>query len=69
MSLCFALQFARDEAFGYRSSRLAEYVEEKTGGRVKAGDVAVVGLRAIREGGVQAVEDIVMGMKEGAGEG
>ncbi len=32
-------EFARDAAFGYRSSNLRDWVEEKTGGRVRAADV------------------------------
>lgn len=34
--------FARDSVFGYSTSVLAEYVEEKTEGRVCAGDVLVI---------------------------
>ncbi len=34
--------FARDSLFGYSSSNLPEYVEEKSSGRVAAGDVAVL---------------------------
>jgi len=32
-------EFARDSVFGYRHSFLPDYVEEKTRGRIKAGDV------------------------------
>ncbi|WP_443041467.1 four-carbon acid sugar kinase family protein [Streptomyces sp. B21-083] len=32
-------EFARDATFGYRSSSLPEWVEEKTGGRVPADEV------------------------------
>ena len=32
-------EFARDSVFGYRHSYLPDYVEEKTRGRIKAGDV------------------------------
>jgi uncharacterized protein YgbK (DUF1537 family) len=32
-------EFARDSVFGYRHSYLPEYVEEKTAGRIKAGEV------------------------------
>ena len=35
-------EFAGDRTFGYHSSDLREYVEEKTGGRYKAEDVAYV---------------------------
>lgn len=32
-------EFARDSVFGYRHSYLPDYVEEKTGGRIQAGEV------------------------------
>ncbi|MBI3481057.1 MAG: four-carbon acid sugar kinase family protein [Nitrosomonadales bacterium] len=32
-------EFARDSVFGYRHSYLPDYVEEKTGGRIRAGQV------------------------------
>ncbi len=35
-------EFAKDETFGYASSDLTEYVEEKTGGRVKAEDCITI---------------------------
>lgn len=34
--------FAADSVFGYRSSYLPDYVEEKTGGRVRARDVSIL---------------------------
>jgi uncharacterized protein YgbK (DUF1537 family) len=43
--------FARDVAFGYRSSNLRDYVEEKTAGRVKAAAVASISLDDLRRGG------------------
>jgi uncharacterized protein YgbK (DUF1537 family) len=47
--------FARDAAFGYRSSNLREYVEEKTAGQVKAAEVASATLDDLRRGGPAAV--------------
>ena len=43
-------EFARDATFGYRSSDLREWVEEKSGGRIRAGDVAAITLDEIRAG-------------------
>ncbi len=43
-------EFARDATFGYRSSDLREWVEEKSGGRIRAGDVAAITLNEIRAG-------------------
>ena len=44
-------EFARDAAFGYISSNVREWVEEKTKGRIPAGQVATVSLEDIRVGG------------------
>lgn len=63
-------EFARDATFGFTHSRLAEYVEEKSGGRYPARDVLVLDLDVIRggrvadvlagaTGGVPAVADVV----------
>ncbi len=49
--------FARDAAFGYRQSNLREWVQEKTGGRIRADDVASIGLTDIRIGGSSRVAE------------
>lgn len=41
-------EFARDATFGYRSSDLRAWVEEKTGGKVAAADVASIDLSTLR---------------------
>ena len=41
-------EFARDATFGYKSSDLREWVEEKTEGAITAEDVAVVDLTTLR---------------------
>lgn len=43
-------EFAADATFGYRSSDLAEWVEEKSGGRHRAGDVLRIGIGELRAG-------------------
>jgi uncharacterized protein YgbK (DUF1537 family) len=43
-------EFARDSVFGYRHSYLPDYVEEKTGGRIRAADVVRLTLKDIRAG-------------------
>lgn len=48
-------EFARDRAFGYQASNLRRWVEEKTGGRVRANDVASLDLDTIRRGGPDGV--------------
>jgi len=40
--------FARDAAFGYRSSNLREWVEEKTAGRMRAADVVSISIEELR---------------------
>jgi uncharacterized protein YgbK (DUF1537 family) len=48
-------EFASDHSFGYRASDLKAWVEEKTGGRIKAHEVVSVGLADLREGGPERV--------------
>lgn len=43
-------EFAADATFGYRSSLLPEWVEEKTAGRTTAADVVVLDLSVVRAG-------------------
>ncbi|THV43072.1 four-carbon acid sugar kinase family protein [Glycomyces buryatensis] len=56
--------FAQDATFGFRSSDLREWVEEKTGGRVGAADVAALTLDVIRSG-APAVADFLRALPEG----
>lgn len=51
--------FARDATFGYTSSNLREWIEEKTGGEVPAGTVLSVSLDDIRSGGERRVAGIL----------
>ncbi len=48
-------EFAADHSFGYRASNLKAWVEEKTGGHIKAHEVVSVGLTDLREGGPERV--------------
>ncbi|PON44691.1 Ketose-bisphosphate aldolase, class-II [Parasponia andersonii] len=50
-------EFAKDASFGYKSSNLREWVEEKTGGRIPASSVASVSIQLLRKGGPDAVCD------------
>jgi uncharacterized protein YgbK (DUF1537 family) len=43
-------EFARDSVFGYQHSFLPDYVEEKTRGRIRSGDVARLQLGDVRAG-------------------
>lgn len=48
-------EFARDAAFGYRSSDLREWVEEKSAGEFKASEVQSISLDLIRRAGPEGV--------------
>lgn len=48
--------FAQDATFGYHSSNLRQWVEEKTAGRVSAGNVASLSIELLRVGGPIAVQ-------------
>ena len=59
-------EFARDPAFGFRSSDLREYVEEKTRGRWKAADVRAITLADLRAGSLPALTATLMSLEGGA---
>ncbi len=58
--------FAQDAVFGFRSSHLKEWVEEKTGRRVEASAVSSVDLVTIREKGPEGVASILTKMPSGS---
>ena len=51
-----ATEFAADATFGFSHANLAEYVQEKTAGRVRAEDVLVLDLSTVR-GGAPGIAD------------
>ena len=55
--------FARDSAFGYESSNLRDWIEEKTFGKVLAKDVLSVSIEDIRIGGPDVVVKKLQDMK------
>lgn len=57
--------FARDETFGYTSSDLRDWVEEKTGGRISRDDVVGLHLSTIRQG-ADAVADFLRVLPAGS---
>eukprot|EP00249_Psilotum_nudum_P014799 c25012_g1_i1 orf=491-4702(-) len=59
-------EFARDATFGYKSSNLKEWVEEKTGGQMKLENVVSVSIETIRKGGPQAVCNQLCGLSKGS---
>lgn len=53
---CGQTEFAADETFGYHSSNLAEYIEEKTKGEYLAKDVICISLDSLRALDYAAIE-------------
>ncbi|WP_432563221.1 four-carbon acid sugar kinase family protein [Kineococcus sp. SYSU DK003] len=57
-------EFAADATFGFSSSDLPAWVQEKTGGRVSAADVVVLDIDTVRAG-AQAVRDVLLPLTGG----
>jgi len=57
--------FARDAAFGYRNSNLCAWVEEKTGGTVRAAEVRSISLDDLRVAGPDAVKAQLLSLRDG----
>ena len=50
-------EFARDSVFGYRSSNLRDWVEEKTGGRISSDDVLSISIEDLRMEGPPGITE------------
>ncbi|KAK8525941.1 hypothetical protein V6N13_017024 [Hibiscus sabdariffa] len=59
-------EFAKDASFGYKSSNLKEWVEEKTAGRIPASSVASISIQLLRKGGPDAICELLCGLKKGS---
>ncbi|KAI7986264.1 L-threonate dehydrogenase [Camellia lanceoleosa] len=59
-------EFAKDAAFGYKSSNLREWVEEKTRGRTQASSVASISIQLLRKGGPNAVCEHLCSLQKGS---
>jgi uncharacterized protein YgbK (DUF1537 family) len=57
--------FARDAVFGYRNSNLRAWVEEKTGGAVRATDVKSISIDDLRVAGPDAVKAKLLALRHG----
>lgn len=57
-------EFAKDRTFGYTSSNLCEYVEEKTGGEFKAQKVTRISLYSLRNGEVNVIKHQLLEVKD-----
>jgi uncharacterized protein YgbK (DUF1537 family) len=58
-------EFAGDSAFGYRSSNLRRWVEEKTNGRISTEDVISLSIEDIRCGGPEEVTKRLVELTDG----
>lgn len=56
-------EFAKDKTFGYHSSHLGDYIEEKTGGRYRRDDCTYITLEDLRCGGSGRVADKLMAVR------
>ncbi|MCB2173842.1 hypothetical protein KQH41_01105 [bacterium] len=57
--------FARDAVFGFASSELREWVEEKTNGRIRSGAVQVISIDDLRCGGPDRVAAMLAALPAG----
>ncbi|KAA8542841.1 hypothetical protein F0562_023993 [Nyssa sinensis] len=59
-------EFAKDAAFGYISSNLREWVEEKTRGCIPASSVTSISIQLLRKGGPNAVCECLCSLQKGS---
>lgn len=59
-------EFAKDASFGYTSSNLREWIEEKTKGRVASSSVASISIQLLRKGGPSAVCKHLCSLQKGS---
>ena len=57
-------EFAKDKTFGYTSSDLRYYIEEKTSGRFPASEVICIPLELLRLGDLDAIEELLLSAKD-----
>lgn len=57
-------EFAQDKTFGYRSSRLCDYIEEKTGGTYKADQVILIPLSMLRNRMYDSIEEKLLSVRD-----
>jgi uncharacterized protein YgbK (DUF1537 family) len=57
--------YAHDSTFGYCSSNLRHWIEEKTEGRIPSGDVVSISIKDIRQGGPGHIEVRLLGITGG----
>ena len=58
-------EYARDSVFGYSTSHLPSYIQEKTGGRVVSGAVRTIPLSMLRQDGAASLRAFLRGLSGG----
>lgn len=58
-------EFAKDKSFGYHSSNLREWVQEKTAGRIPAGDVVSISIHDLRDPDSSGVRNRLRSLRGG----
>jgi len=58
-------EFARDRVFGYASSNLRHWVEEKTSARISSRDVLSISIEDVRQGGPKKITELLMTVADG----
>ncbi|MBR3251371.1 MAG: hypothetical protein IKF80_06655 [Erysipelotrichaceae bacterium] len=61
---CGETEFAKDKTFGYSSSDLKEYIEEKSDGSIKKEDVWSISLADLRNFDIEKITDILLDAKD-----
>ncbi|KAG4400652.1 hypothetical protein GLYMA_07G103000v4 [Glycine max] len=59
-------EFAKDASFGYKSSNLRDWVEEKTDGQILGSSVASISIQLLRKGGPDAVCQHLCSLQKGS---
>ncbi|KAJ1698839.1 hypothetical protein LUZ63_007351 [Rhynchospora breviuscula] len=59
-------EFAKDASFGYKSSNLKEWIEEKTKGRIPASSVSSISIDQLRREGPDSVCKYLCSLKKGS---
>ena len=62
---CAETEFAKDKSFGYSSSDLKEYIEEKTKGKIQKQDVLSISLEDLRNEKIDVIVSQLMKAEEG----
>ena len=58
-------EFARDGVFGYQTSNLCGWIEEKTGGRFSLDEVVSISINDLRDGGPERVASLLAELQDG----